>query len=126
MLKFPSVNIIFVQSAQSIKIYDKNLNIIQDIINPHNNSINYVSIKDENNFVTCSNELNIKIWNKKINKELLKEEFILNQIINNAQDDWIYKVIYSLNGNIISCSINNKIKIWKKKLIIIIYMKILK
>ena len=100
-------------SHQSVKIYDKNLNIIQDIIKVHNNSINYVSIKDENNFVTCSNELNIKIWNKKINK--VKEEFILNQIINNVHDDWIYKVIYSLNGNIISCSMDNKIKIWKKK-----------
>jgi len=111
--KFPSGNIISVSSDKSIKIYDKNLNIIQNIINAHNNSINYVNIKDENNFVTCSNELNIKLWNKKINEEL-KEEFTLQQIISNAHDDWINKVIYSLNGNIISCSNDKTIKIWKE------------
>ena len=124
--KFPSGNIISVSSDQSIKIYDKNLNIIQDIINADGYCINYVSIKDENNFVTCSNELNIKIWNKKINKQLLKEEFILNQIINYAHNDWINKVIYSLNGNIISCSMDKTIKIWQEKNNIYQSIKILK
>ena len=40
--------------------------------------------------------------------------FNLSQIINNAHDDWINKVIYCLNGNIFSCSRDNKIKIWEE------------
>ena len=114
--QFPSGNIISVSSDKSIKIYDINLNIIQNISNAHDNSINYVSIKDENNFVTCSKDKNIKTWIKKKNKGKNKDEysFKLNQIINNAHNDWINKVIYCFNGNIISCSRDKKIKIWEE------------
>ena len=58
---FSSGNIISVSKDKSIKIYDSQLNIIQNIQNAHENSITDVSIKDENNFVTCSNDKNIKI-----------------------------------------------------------------
>ena len=108
---FSSGNIISVSKDKSIKIYDSQLNIIQNIQNAHENSITDVSIKDENNFVTCSNDKNIKIWKKK-NKE--KKEYSLNKIINNAHDEWINKVIYCLNGNIISCSEDKTIKIWEE------------
>ena len=108
---FSSGNIISVSKDKSIKIYDSQLNIIQNIQNAHENSITDVSIKDENNFVTCSNDKNIKIWKKK-NKE--KKEYSLHKIINNAHDEWINKVIYCLNGNIISCSEDKTIKIWEE------------
>ena len=106
---FPSGNIISVSFDKSIKIYDNDLNIIQNISNAHDNFIIYVSIKDENNFVTSSYK-NIKTWIK--NK--MNNKFALNQIINNAHDDWINKIIYFSNGNLISCSHDTKIKIWEK------------
>ena len=103
---FPSGNIISVSSDQSIKIFENNtLKIIQHIENAHNNSIIYVSVKDENNFVTCSSDKNIKTWIKQNNK------FELNKIIENAHEDKIWKVIY-YNNNIISCSDDKTIKLW--------------
>ena len=105
---FPSGNIISVSSDQSIKIFDTNYNLIQDIINAHNNCIIYVDVKDENNFVTCSWDKNIKTWIKN------KNRFIINKIIKNAHKDGINKVIYHLNENLISCSHDNTIKIWEK------------
>ena len=114
--KFPSGNIISVSSDKSIKIYDTNLNIIQNISNAHDNGINYISIKDENNFATCSKDKNIKTWIKKKIIGKFKDEysFKLNQIINNAHNDWINKIIYCLDGNLISCSRDKKIKIWEE------------
>ena len=105
---FPLGNIISVSFDKSIKIFDNNLNIIQTILNAHDNCIIYVCIKDENNFVTSSYK-NIKTWIK--NKG---DDFSLNQTINNAHDDWINKIIYYLNENLISCSHDKKIKIWEK------------
>ena len=105
---FPSGNIISVSSDQSIKIFDINYNLIQNITNTHNNCIIYVDVKDENNFVTCSWDKNIKTWIKN------KNRFIINKIIKNAHKDGINKVIYHLNENLISCSHDNTIKIWEK------------
>ena len=50
---FPSGNIISVSSDKSIIIYDIHLNILQKIKNAHDDSIVYVEVKDENNFITC-------------------------------------------------------------------------
>ena len=111
---FPSGNIISVSADKSIKIYDKNFKVIQNIQNAHDDGIIDVSIKDENNFVTCSKNKQIKTWIKKENNEKINKEFSLNKIIENAHDDWINKVIYCLNEYIISCSDDKKIKIWKK------------
>ncbi len=57
---FPSGNIISVSKDQSIIIYDIHLNILQNIQNAHDDSIAYVEIKDENNFITCSADKSIK------------------------------------------------------------------
>ena len=105
---FPSGNIISVSTDKSIIIYDIHLYILQKIKNAHDDGIDYVEIKYENNFITCSADKSIKLWIKKENK------FKINKIINNAHDDKIIKVIYCLNGNLISCSHDNKIKIWKE------------
>ena len=78
---FPSGNIVSVSADQSIKIYDINLNILQNIKNAHDKSINYIDIKDEKNFITCSDDKKIKLWIKKEN------DFQINQIIENAHDD---------------------------------------
>ena len=108
--KFPSGNIISVSNDKSIKIYDINYNIIQDITKAHNRSINYIDIKDENNFVTCSNDKSIKTWIKNKNK------FILNQNLENAHNDDIYKVIYYSNEKLISYSYDGIIKIWEENI----------
>ena len=65
---FPSGNIILGLNNNSILIYGNNLNIIQQISNEHDLAVNYINIKDENNFVTCSYDLNIKTWIKKNRK----------------------------------------------------------
>ena len=52
LISFPSGNIISVSFDKSIKIYDNKFNIIQNIVNAHDDYIIDVSIKDENNFVT--------------------------------------------------------------------------
>ena len=84
---FLSVNIISVSKDKSIISYDIYLNILQNIQNAHDDSIAYVEVKDENNFITCSADKSIKLW---INKE---NKFKINKIINNAHDDVIIKVI---------------------------------
>ena len=108
---FPSGNIISVSYDKSIKIYDINFNIIQNIKNAHNNSIFYVDIKDEDNFVTSSFDKSIKIWIK--NKS--KNKFELKEYINNAHNDLIYKVIYFTNNKLISCSLDGCVKIWEEE-----------
>ena len=105
---FPSGNIISVSADKSIKIYDIHLNELQTIENAHDDSIIYVEVKDENNFITCSDDKKIKLWIKN------EKEYINNKIINKAHDDYINRVIYCSNGNLISCSYDNTIKIWKE------------
>ena len=57
---FPSGNIISASADKSIIIYDIHFNILQNIQNAHDDWINYVEIKDENNFITCSDDKSIK------------------------------------------------------------------
>ena len=104
---FPSGKIISVSTDKSIKIYNENFIIEQNIENAHNDTIYYVCIKDENNFVTCSRDKNIKTWIKNSNL------FIVNKIILNAHNNNITKVIY-YKDNLISCSWDKKIKIWEE------------
>jgi len=104
---FRSGNIISVSYDETIKIFGKNLNLIQSINKAHNKGILDVDIKDENNFVTCSLDKNIKTWIKEENKFLLSKEII------NAHNGSIRKVIFCSNYNIISCSIDKNVKIWK-------------
>ena len=85
---FPSGNIISTSDDQSIIIYDIFFNILQYIQNAHDSYINYVEVKDENNFITCSFDKSIILWNKNNN------EFKINKIIKNAHNDSIMKVIY--------------------------------
>ena len=106
---FPSGNIISVSDDKSIIIYDNNFNILQRIENAHDDDIQYVDIKDENNFVTCSYDKSIKTWIKKENI------FRININIKEAHSGAINKVIYNSKGNLISCSSDNSIKIWEKR-----------
>ena len=109
---FPCGNLISVTYEQSIKIYDKNnFNIIQYIEDKYNDDKDYIldiSIKDDNNFVTCSTDGSIRIWKKNINK------YEINQIISNAHVNYINKIIYNSKGNLISCSFDKSIKIWEE------------
>ena len=107
---FPSGNIVSVSYCKAIKIFDKDFKQIQTILNAHDDNIKYIDIKDENNFVTCSNDKNIKTW---IKGEI---KFKRNINIKNAHDNIINKVIYYSNNNLISCSSDKTIKIWEQKI----------
>jgi len=104
---FPSGNLISISDDKSIILYDNNLNTIQKIRKAHNNSIEGLSIKDDNNFITSSTDNNIKNWIKRRNR------FILNSTIEKAHKDLIYSIKYCKNGNIISYSKDKTIKIWE-------------
>ena len=106
---FPSGNIISVSMNKSITIYDNIFNILQNIQDSHNDKVNYVNVKDENNFVTCSCDKCIKTWIKE------EEQFQLNKIILNAHISQINKVLY-FNENVISCSNDNTVKFWEEKI----------
>ena len=111
---FPiSENIISVgfENDKSIKIWNKDFILIQNIEKAHETSISDIDIKDENNFATsCWNSI-IKIWNKneKDNKFYLKE--IINAHLNNT---WISKIIFKLNGTLISCGGDKTVRIWEE------------
>ena len=106
---FPSGNFISVSCDKTIKIWDSNYNLLQNIEEAHDDYINYVSIKDENNFGTCARDNNIKLWIKKENT------FIIKDIIKNAHESWVFKIIYLSNDTIFSCSYDKTIKVWEKK-----------
>ena len=113
--QFPSGNIISVSADRTIKIYNNKFNIIQNITNAHLNNIFDCSIKDENNFATCSND--IKIWINKKEKGILKDDFLyqINHVINFKYENTLFKkILYCLNGNIISCSEDKIIRIWEE------------
>ena len=106
---FPSGNFISVSCDKTIKIWDSNYNLLQNIEEAHDDYINYVSIKDVNNFGTCARDNNIKLWIKKENT------FIIKDIIKNAHESWVFKIIYLSNDTIFSCSYDKTIKVWEKK-----------
>ena len=108
LLSFPSGNLVSVSCDQSIAIYDINLDIIQIINYAHEEPLTCLSIKDDFNFITCSNEGTIKIWGKK------NDKFKLKETISNAHSDSINKIIYCSNNDIISCSDDKTIKIWRE------------
>ena len=107
MAIFPSGNFVSVGEDKSIIIFDNQYNILQTIQNAHSQAINYVNIKDENNFITCSADKNIIIWKK------IGGGFILKEKIINAHENNICKVIFLHNEKIISCSFDCLVKIWK-------------
>ncbi len=107
--KFPSGKLISTSNDNSIKIFNENLDLIQNIKNAHEDWITYLNIKDENNFVSSSYDESIITWLKK------NDIFEKNIIIENAHNHFINKVLYCSNDNLISCSWDKDIKIWEKK-----------
>ena len=108
---FPSGKIVFSLFNNTIKITEVNFSkIIQLIEKAHNDFITYISIKDENNFVSCSKDKNIKTWKKEKNNKI----YVLNKIIKNAHEFTIKKILYYKSDNLISCSLDQTIKIWKE------------
>ena len=106
---FPSGNIISISDDCSIIIYNYiHFNIIQKIIMAHFKGIIQVEIIDENLFITCSFDKNIKFWKKIDNK------FSIYKKIENAHCHLVSTIIYCSNGNLISGGGDQVIKIWKK------------
>ena len=89
------MNIISVSFLKSFIFFWYSFNHFTNFNNAHNNWINYVEVKDENDFITCSVHKSIKLWIKNEN------EFIINKIINNVNDYSIFKIIYYSNDNLI-------------------------
>ena len=103
---FRSGKIISVSKDKSIKIWNNDYSLYQNIPNAHEHSIFNVSIKDENSFATCSYDESIKFWNKK------DEKFQCSEILKEAHDFQIFKVLYLKNGTLFSCSEDGNVKIW--------------
>ena len=104
---FPSGNIVSVLNDSTIKIFDKNFNLIQLI--KDKDSFYYVSVRDENNFVTSTSNNSIKTYIKK------NEKFELNQHIKDAHklNKDIFQVIYYSYNNLISYT-NLEINFWEE------------
>ena len=103
---FPSGNIVAVFN-KNIIIYDINFKEIQNIINAHEDLIHYVDIQDENNFVTCYDDLCIKTWIK------VNGLFQLNKTIKKAHTKVMNKVKYYSKNILISCAYDGSVKFWK-------------
>ena len=103
---FPNGNMISVSSDKTIKIFDCNFKLIQNIINGDEKEILSCDIKDDNIFLSLSH-LSIKIWIKK------EKKFQISSVIINAHKNYIYKAIFIPKTNkIISCY--DVVKIWEK------------
>ena len=83
----PSNIIISISSDGSITIFDKFFHIFQKIKKAHNGIIFDISLKDGNNFATCSEDKSIKTW--KISEN---NNYTLNKSINNIHED---DILYS-------------------------------
>ena len=112
---FPSGNIIVGFNDSSIKIFDIQFSIIQNINKTHEKILISIVVKDENNFISCSSDNRIITWIR----NLTDNKFQVNQIIKNAHNEdkqrqIKFKVIYGLNNSLISCSTDTTIKIWEE------------
>lgn len=103
-----SSNIISISSDKSITIFNKKFEIIQKIENAHNGTIFDISLKDKNNFATCSEDKSIKTWKKSENNNYRLDKSILN-----IHENDIHKIIFLEDNTIISGSKDGKIKILK-------------
>jgi WD40 repeat protein len=104
---FPSGNLISVSYDCTIKIWDKNLNILQKI--NQEIVILCVSIKDNNNFVICTNE--IQIWSKNnVNDTLFK----LKEKITKIQNGFTNFILYCLNDDLIGISCHFWVTVYSK------------
>ena len=99
--------IISVSNDKSIMLFDYNYRIIQKIENAHDGIIFDISLKDDNNFATCSQDKSIKTWRKSLN-----DKYFIDKVLNNIYDNDIHKIEYLKNDTIISGSKDMKIKIW--------------
>ena len=100
--------IISVSSDKSITVFDKFFHVFQKIEKAHDRIIFDISLKDKNNFATCSGDKSIKTWKKSEDGK-----YKLNQSINDIHEDDIHKIIYLEDNTIISGSKDKKIKILK-------------
>lgn len=99
--------IISVSNDKSIMLFDYNYRIIQKIENAHNGIIFDISLKDDNNFATCSQDKSIKTWRKSLN-----DKYLIDKVLNNIHENDIHKIEYLKDDTIISGSKDMKIKIW--------------
>ena len=109
---FPnSGNIVSISYDNSIKIWNDNLELLQKIenVNNDNSGISNISIKDENNFATYSNNNDIKYWTKENNKFIELKQINERNYFNYLKSKE-YIIFTELNNIIISEEIENKIQ----------------
>ena len=80
---------------------------VYKITGEHKHAISYLEIIDNNNFITCSFDKKIILWNINGIKPTVKETL-------EGHSGKIFKVIY-INPKIYSCGENGEIFIWAKK-----------
>ena len=91
---------------KTIKIYDIKNNYHCDItLEGHTDCVTYISQLYNNILISCSSHT-IKIWS------ITQSSYQCDYTINNAHNDYIYKVIPLTNNRIASCSADKTIKIW--------------
>ena len=105
MAIFPSGNFISVSISGCIKIFDKNHILLHKLEDQNAfGGIEYVAVKDDNHFITCTLSY-LKTWAKKNNT------YEINYIV--GQSD-IKKIEY-LNDSFLTCSRDFTLKIWIEK-----------
>ena len=91
---------------KTIKIYDIKNNYHCDItLEGHTDCVTYISQLYNNILISCSSHT-IKIWS------ITQSSYQCDYTINNAHNDYIWKVIPLTNNRIASCSGDKTIKIW--------------
>ena len=80
---------------KTIKIYNINNNYHCDItLKGHTDYVTYISELDNNKLISCSYDSSIKIWS------ITQSSYQCDYTINNAHNDYIYKVISLTNNRI--------------------------
>ena len=108
---FPKGNTITGSWDGNLKIYKVfDIKKKYTVYKAHKSCVMYISIKNDNEFASCS-DIEIKIFN--IKEEGNKFIFEIKLFFDNAHNDVINKILYSKNNNyLFSCSMDNCIKIW--------------
>ena len=91
----------------TIKIYNKNNYYVDMTINAHNTHINQITLLDDGNFASCSDDKTIKIW--KIENEKYTEVQTLT-----GHEDKIFKIL-QMNKELLITGSESLIKFWKKE-----------
>lgn len=91
----------------TIKIYNKNNYHVDITISAHKEQVNQITLLDDGNFASCSNDKTIKIWKIEGNK------YTEVQTLTGHKDN-IFKIL-QMNKELLITGSDSEIKFWKKE-----------